>query len=111
MKTLVLCVDRDDDLGTKAGINGPVIGREENLKATIALGLADPEESDTNTILSGLQLYDDLVKRGMEAGRRWTKLCGVDQRRAGHWQDTPGARAGSPGFDLWRQGADRYLLC
>ncbi|MEM4233436.1 MAG: DUF373 family protein, partial [Thermoplasmata archaeon] len=27
MKTLVLCVDRDDDLGTKAGINGPVIGR------------------------------------------------------------------------------------
>jgi putative membrane protein len=67
MKTLVLCVDRDDDLGTKAGVNGPVIGREENLKATISLGLADPEEADTNTILSGLQLYDDLVKRGMEA--------------------------------------------
>jgi putative membrane protein len=67
MKTLVLCVDRDDDLGTKAGVNGPVIGREENLKATIALGLADPEEVDTNTILSGLQLYDDLVKRGMDA--------------------------------------------
>ncbi|OGS42438.1 MAG: hypothetical protein A3K67_01995 [Euryarchaeota archaeon RBG_16_62_10] len=67
MKTLVLCVDRDDDLGTKAGINGPVIGREENLKATIALGLADPEEVDTNTILSGLQLYDDLIKRGIEA--------------------------------------------
>src|SRR5512136_2760350 len=67
MKTLVLCVDRDDDLGTKAGVNGPVIGREENLKATIALGLADPEEADTNTILSGIQLYDDLTKRGMEA--------------------------------------------
>jgi putative membrane protein len=67
MKILVLCVDRDDDLGTKAGINGPVIGRDENLKATIALGLADPEEADTNTLLSGLQLYDDLLKRGMEA--------------------------------------------
>ena len=67
MKTLVLCVDRDDDLGTKAAINGPVIGREENLKAMLALGLADPEEVDTNTILAGLQLYDDLVKRGMEA--------------------------------------------
>ncbi len=67
MKTLVLCVDRDDDLGTKAGINGPVIGREENLKATISLGLADPEEVDTNTILSGLQLYDDLTKRGIDA--------------------------------------------
>lgn len=67
MKTLVLCVDRDDDLGTKAGINGPVIGREENLKAVIALGLSDPEEVDANTIMAGLQLYDDLTKRGMEA--------------------------------------------
>ena len=67
MKILVLCVDRDDDLGTKAGISGPVIGREENLQASMALGLADPEEVDANTILSGLQLYDDLVKRGMDA--------------------------------------------
>jgi len=67
MKTLVLCVDRDDDLGTKAGINGPVIGREENLRATVALGLADPEEADTNTLLAGLQFYDDLVKRGIDA--------------------------------------------
>ena len=67
MKTLVLCVDRDDDLGSKAGVNGPVIGRDENLKAGIALGLADPEEVDTNTIFSGVQLYDDLVKRGMDA--------------------------------------------
>lgn len=62
-----MCVDRDDDLGVKAAVHGPVIGREENLKAMIALGLADPEEVDTNTILSGLQLYDDLVKRGMDA--------------------------------------------
>lgn len=74
MRTLVLCVDRDDDLGTKAGVNGPVIGRDENLKATIALGLADPEDADTNTILSGLQLYDDLVKRGMET--EIATICG-----------------------------------
>lgn len=67
MKTLVLCVDRDDDLGVKAGINGPVIGRKENLDAALALGLADPEEVDTNAILSGLQLYDDLTKRGIDA--------------------------------------------
>ncbi len=67
MKILVLCVDRDDDLGTKTGISGPVIGREENLKASVALGLADPEEVDANTILSGIQLYDSLIKRGMEA--------------------------------------------
>ncbi|OGS51566.1 MAG: hypothetical protein A3K75_02325, partial [Euryarchaeota archaeon RBG_13_61_15] len=67
MRTLVLCVDRDDDIGVKAGVNGPVIGREDNLKASIALGLADPEEVDTNAILAGLQIYDDIVKRGMDA--------------------------------------------
>jgi len=67
MKTLVLCVDRDDDLGVKAGIAGPVIGRQENLEAAQKLGLADPEDVDTNSILSGISLYDDLVKKGVVA--------------------------------------------
>jgi putative membrane protein len=67
MKILVLCVDRDDDLGVKAGVSGPVIGRKENVDSALALGIADPEEVDTNTILSGLQLYDDLTKRGIDA--------------------------------------------
>jgi len=67
MKTLVLCVDRDDDLGVKAGVSGPVIGREENVRAAQKLGLADPEDVDTNSMLSAVSLYDDLVKKGMEA--------------------------------------------
>lgn len=66
MKILVLCVDRDDDIGVKAGVNGPVIGRKENVDAALALGIADPEDVDTNVILSGLQLYDDLTKRGID---------------------------------------------
>jgi putative membrane protein len=67
MKTLVLCVDRDDDLGVKAGVSGPVIGREENVMAAQKLGLADPEDVDTNSILSAVSLYDDLLKKGIEA--------------------------------------------
>jgi len=67
MKTLVLCVDRDDDLGTKAGITGPIIGRQENIEAAQKLGLVDPEDVDTNSILSAVSLYDDLVKKGIEA--------------------------------------------
>jgi len=67
MKTLVLCVDRDDDLGTKAGVSGPVIGREENVKAAQKLGLADPEDVDTNSMLSAVSLYDDLIKKGISA--------------------------------------------
>lgn len=66
MKTLVLCVDRDDDLGAKAGVAGPIIGRQENLSAAQKLGLADPEDVDTNSILSAISLYDDLIKKGIE---------------------------------------------
>jgi putative membrane protein len=66
MKLLILCVDRDDDLGTKAGVTTPVIGREDSLKAAMELGLADPEESDTNSILSGISIYDDYVKSGVD---------------------------------------------
>lgn len=67
MRTLVLCVDRDNDLGVKAGVTGPIIGREENLKAAMALGVVDPEDVDTNTILSSIQLCDDLLRQGSDA--------------------------------------------
>ena len=66
MKTLVLCIDRDDDLGRKAGIKGPIIGREDNLKAATALALADPEDSDANAIFASISLYDRLKKEGKD---------------------------------------------
>lgn len=67
MKTLVLLVDRDDDLGVKAGIKGPIIGRERNFTAASKLGLADPEDSDVNVMLTGLSILDELRKGGHEA--------------------------------------------
>jgi putative membrane protein len=66
-KTLVLCVDRDDDIGYKAKVGSPVIGREAALAAATALGLADPEDSDLNAIFEGVRIYDDIVRRGEEA--------------------------------------------
>ncbi|MDD1668962.1 MAG: DUF373 family protein [Methanomicrobiales archaeon] len=63
-RTLVLCVDRDDDIGYKAQVESPVIGREASLAAATALALADPEDSDVNAIFQGIRIYDDLVKRG-----------------------------------------------
>ncbi|TAJ44658.1 DUF373 family protein [Methanofollis fontis] len=65
--TLILCIDRDDDLGFKAGLNSPVIGRQECLNAANALALADPEESDVNAIFQAVKTYDELVARGEEA--------------------------------------------
>ncbi len=60
MKTLVLCVDRDNDLGRKAKIKSPIIGREANLKAAQALALADPEDSDVNCLFAAIATYDKL---------------------------------------------------
>ncbi|MFQ5837335.1 MAG: DUF373 family protein [Thermoplasmata archaeon] len=67
MKTLVLCVDRDNDIGVKADIQGPVIGREANLATAMKLGLADPEDADVNTILTAVAMYDELMKGGMDS--------------------------------------------
>jgi putative membrane protein len=67
-KTLVLCVDRDDDIGYKAKVQSPVIGREAALAAATALALADPEDSDVNAIFEGIRIYDDIISRGEEAG-------------------------------------------
>jgi putative membrane protein len=67
MKTLVLSVDRDNDLGEKTGLPGPVIGREECLKAAMELGLKDPEETDTNGFFKAVSMLDTLLKEGKEA--------------------------------------------
>ena len=67
MKTLVLAVDRDDDLGQKVGIKGPVIGRAEMLDAATKFALADPEDTDMNSMFSAIRYFDDLLKRGIEA--------------------------------------------
>ena len=62
VRTLVMTVDRDNDLGVKAGIRGPVIGRKNALNAVLRLGIADPEESDTNAILGALHHHDKMIE-------------------------------------------------
>lgn len=64
MKTLVLCVDRDNDLGVKTGIRGPLVGRDDILAAAMKLGLADPEDADVNTLLTTISIHDELMKAG-----------------------------------------------
>ena len=64
---LVVCVDRDDDLGRKASVRGPVVGRANVLDAAMRLGTADPEDADTNAMFAAVQLLDELVRAGQEA--------------------------------------------
>lgn len=63
-QTLVLSVDRDDDVGYKAGVETPAIGRDACLNAAIKLGTADPEDSDTNAIFQAIKTYDEQKAKG-----------------------------------------------
>jgi putative membrane protein len=66
-RTLVLSVDRDDDIGYKAQVESPCIGRVACLKAANTLALADPEDSDLNAIFQAIKIFDDLVVKGENA--------------------------------------------
>lgn len=61
-KILVLCVDRDNDVGVKSGIETPLIGRRKNIEAASKLALADPEEADANAMFDAVKTFDTLVK-------------------------------------------------
>lgn len=63
---LVLCIDRDNDLYEKAKFHGPIVGREENLKAATALALSDPEDPDANAIYYSIKIYDELKNEGKQ---------------------------------------------
>ena len=66
-RTLVLSVDRDDDIGYKASVESPCVGRAACLKAANTLALADPEDSDLNAIFYAVKIFDDLIAKGEDA--------------------------------------------
>lgn len=66
-RTLVLSVDRDDDIGWKAHVSSPATGRTACLAAANTLALADPEDSDVNAIFCAVKIFDELVEKGEDA--------------------------------------------
>ena len=66
-KLLVICVDRDNDVGEKAGITTPVIGRDACIEAAQRLALEDPEDADSNSIFAAIKTYEDLISKGYQA--------------------------------------------
>ncbi len=67
MEKLIICIDRDDDIGEKAHVRSPLIGRKANIEAAVKLATADPEDSDTNTIFGGVKVFDELTAKGVDA--------------------------------------------
>ena len=66
-KLLVICVDRDNDVGEKAGIITPVIGRDACIEAAQRLALEDPEDADSNSIFAAIKTYEDLISKGYQS--------------------------------------------
>lgn len=61
-KTLILCVDRDNDIGEKTKLKTPLLGREKAMETANSLALADPEDSDSNSIFEGIKVFDGMKK-------------------------------------------------
>ncbi len=59
-KTIVLCVDRDNDIGRKLEVEGPIIGVSENINVAKELAIKDPEDSDVNAIFGAVKLAREL---------------------------------------------------
>ena len=111
---LVVCVDRDDDLGRKAGIAGPIVGRERVLDAASRLGMADPEDSDTNALFAAIGVLDELTRAGEEAdvvvltGSAQVGLLS-DRRVAEQFDAVVAAKAAKSAFLVSDGAEDEYL--
>jgi putative membrane protein len=63
-RILVLCIDRDDDIGSKGGIKTPIVGRDHCISAGTRLAIEDPEDSDANAIFGAIKTYEELIAKG-----------------------------------------------
>jgi len=65
--TLVCCVDRENAIGSTAGIQPPVTGWEAVRSLVIDVGLAEPESTSVNSLLETLRIGRDLRDDGEDA--------------------------------------------
>ena len=77
-RLLVICVDRDNDVGEKTGIVTPVVGRDACIEAAQRLALEDPEDADSNSIFYAVKTYEDLVSKGYQT--EIITVAGVEDR-------------------------------
>src|ERR687894_2705859 len=63
-RILVLCIDRDDDIGSKGGVMTPIMGRDRCADAGLKLAIEDPEDADANAIFGAVKEYEKLLSKG-----------------------------------------------
>lgn len=62
-RIIVLSIDRDNDLGMKAGVPGPVIGKEAVIEAASKLGVKDPGDTDMNAMFEAVRVYEEVRRQ------------------------------------------------
>lgn len=67
MTTLVVCLDRGDDIGRRSGQETPVVGWESVHDLVADVGLSDPENPSVNSILETLRIARELEDGGDDA--------------------------------------------
>ena len=82
---LVVCIDRDNDIGSKAGVQTPVLGRDNCIDAGTRLAIEDPEDADANAVFGAVKLYEELITKGYETevaivGGRFNRGIEGDQK-------------------------------
>ena len=65
-KIIIICIDRDDDIGTKGGLETPIIGKDLCIQAGIRLAINDPEDSDCNAIFGAVKSYEEFRTKGYD---------------------------------------------
>ena len=66
-KVLVLCIDRDDDIGSKGGVKTPILGKDHCIDAGLRLAIEDPEDADANAIFGAVKTYEKLLLKGYDS--------------------------------------------
>ncbi|MFP4628325.1 MAG: DUF373 family protein [Halobacteriales archaeon] len=64
MSTLVVCIDRTDEIGRKTGHETPVTGPAAVRDLVLDLGVSDPEDSGVNALLETLRITEELQADG-----------------------------------------------
>jgi putative membrane protein len=65
-KVIIICIDRDDDIGIKGGLETPIIGKEACINAGTRLAIEDPEDSDCNAIFGAVKSYEEFKIKGYD---------------------------------------------
>lgn len=65
-KVIIICIDRDDDIGIKGGMETPIIGKESCVNAGTRLAVEDPEDSDSNAIFGAVKSYEEFKMKGYD---------------------------------------------